>query len=617
MMMTACARVNDADVSQIEKFRFADEEERQAFGPAQHIRAVHPSNKQGTGLRRGHVVFARSVRGCNDRHWEQWSVDIDHASEAARKLIEGGKHQTADDLYFSMQCFFRGDGDRTANNLARIGCAYVDIDYETRAKWKGQEPRVVAQAVLDRLNERKIALPSFIIHSGKGLHCVWSHELLPRAAVKRWDLVQDHLVEALKEFGADRKARDVSRVLRLAGSWNVNASRGDPTRGIVRLLWIQGAVSARPDRYTFDMVADSVLPHTRAEIVSLRAERAKLRGTGKCKIRKGQKLATRRNAGSYAETVLEDLHRLRVHRYRNGRLPPGSRDAWLFIASMALAWITPADALESVIVQLAGDVVGWKAREARSSMGAIIRRARDAAAGKKIEFRGKECDPRYLMGVATMCEWLEVSADEMRKAGLRLLLDPEARRDRNVAACRERRQKEGAVSHDDRLAQRREIGQRAMWLHIKDGWTYAEIASEFGISRATVGKAIADARNAEEFTRKCPVKPDPQPVKNRQIRAVQISVASAPRQRDDRCYGSRSALSGKDDSVNRSMPGRGGATASAAIETITPSTLIDRSVPQGSSKAPSPFIRPAFLADRRAISTISPVTSERKKRKRA
>ncbi|ABE61040.1 hypothetical protein Nham_0139 [Nitrobacter hamburgensis X14] len=502
MVAPALACVNDKPAkTSLPRFRFVDNTERRAFGPAEHIRAVHPPNAQGTRLRRGFVVWGQKGRWTDEkgreRAWKTWSDPVGGNAEcAAEKFIENGKHRTADDLYFSMQAFKRPNC-RKIWNLAAIGCAYVDIDYK-ETRWKGRDPRAVLTAVLFALDDARMPPPCFVMDSGSGLHLVWPHNLVTPKALPRWNLMQDRIVETLKLFGADPAAKDAARVLRLSGSWNPNATRKDPARGLVHLIWIQGDELAKPYRYDFDELADEILPMTRAEIVSLRAERAKRRAESKPKSRKGRKPAARRDSASYAEAVLEDLHRLRQHRYRStsGRLPAGQRDNWLFCAAMALSWITPAPALQRQIEAIAEQVSSWRGREARSRMGSIIKRAQDAAAGKTIEFDGKEVDPRYRMKAETIIKWLAIEEAEMRAAGLRVLLSPDVRRERKTLDARDRRKTNGATSHDDKRTTRIELGKRATWMHVRSGLTYAEIAAELGVSKATIGKAIDEAHHA-------------------------------------------------------------------------------------------------------------------------
>lgn len=462
------------------QFRFADKEESASFGPFEHLCAIHPSNGRRGGHRKGQVVFGQRVYD-GEKHWQQWAVDISEAPHIAKEIIE---RQETSDFYVSMQSFF---GRRRLENLASIGCAFSDIDYRTKSRWAKMDPQTVLSVILDALDENKIPPPSYAMDSGRGLYLVWLHELLPPAALKRWDLVQSRINETLQPFGADKMAKDASRVLRVAGSIN---SRAEWERRQVQLFWIQGNF-ADPYRYIFDDLADEILPYTREQVASLSAERVKRKAS-----QKGQSVKPRSqtDSASYGETVLEDLERLRMHRYSSGLLPAGERDAWLFCAVMALAWTCHPQALESEAVRIASNVSGWSRSEAKSQMGSILRRARDAAAGKKIMFNGKEIDPRYRMKATTVIEWLTITSDEQVNAGLRILLNADVRRERKARLERERRQRNGATSHSVAAAERLRIGQIALYRMVKEGFTRNEMALELGVSTGQLSKALREAR---------------------------------------------------------------------------------------------------------------------------
>ncbi len=89
MVMVAALRVNDSDIfsdnkqsasSSLARFRFVDSAESKAFGPIEHVRAIHPKNGRGSGLRNGYAVFAQQ-KLVNGKHWQQWSIDIDEAPQ--------------------------------------------------------------------------------------------------------------------------------------------------------------------------------------------------------------------------------------------------------------------------------------------------------------------------------------------------------------------------------------------------------------------------------------------------------------------------------------------------------------------------------------------------------
>lgn len=256
------------------------------------------------------------------------------------------------------------------------------------------------------------------------------------------------------------------------------------------MLWIQGGFCL-PYRFNFDDFANEVLPLSRAEVVSIRAARAKRKAADKADRPSSSKV---RDWASYGEAVFEDLERLRLHRHKDGIIPPGERDAWLFCASMALAWSCHAQALEAEIVQIASKATGWPPHDARRQMGAVIRRAHDAAAGNRIRYGGRDLDPRYKMKAATIVRWLGIKPEEQRAAGLRLLLDDAARRERKARLERERRQRRGANSHENLRAARLQIGHAALYRMAKEGLSRDELAAELGVSTGYLSKAIREAR---------------------------------------------------------------------------------------------------------------------------
>ena len=80
--------------------------------------------------------------------------------------------------------------------------------------------------------------------------------LSPWAALPRWNAVQRELVSRLVDFGADPKARDASRVLRLVSTCNTN--QPDPELRKVRVLWVEEA-DGEPLLHDFERLAEAVL----------------------------------------------------------------------------------------------------------------------------------------------------------------------------------------------------------------------------------------------------------------------------------------------------------------------------------------------------------------------
>jgi hypothetical protein len=454
------------------------------FGVREHIQNLHPSNSNPDGRRRGVVTFAQHVPNA-DKSWREWTVPTGtDAIQHAEELIRRGD---ATDLYLSQATFGRW---RSIADLTAIGANFVDLDYHKQERWCRYSPRDVATAVVGMLDEETIPLPSCILSTGRGLCCLWFTELLPIGALSRWNAVQRHLADVLKPFGADMRALDAARVFRVVGSIN---SRAERDRRHVEIVWHQGLWDA-PNRYEFGSLADEVLPFTRAELISLRAERATRKAKGlDGNIRPVQKLTE----ASYYSMAFQDLQSLRKHREPgSGALSPGHRDVWIFLAAVALSWIAAPEAMESEIRILAAQAAGWTGRETDSRMGAVFKRAKLSAQGKLLKFDGRDVNPRYRMRASTVVEWLGIEPSEMRNAGLRVLVDSDRRRELNTERSAKSRRNAGAKARDEQQRARLQLGQKALNMSSVDGLSVRTISAQLGVSVGQVVKAMKEARDA-------------------------------------------------------------------------------------------------------------------------
>jgi hypothetical protein len=452
-----------------------------AFDAFTHVQTLHPRNgRLDGGRRRGTVSFGQRIAEPGERHWREWSVDVSEAPFVARDLIRQGG---AIDLYFSQNTFL---GWRKLAQLSTLGALYQDLDYQKRATHAGKNPHIVAEGALAALGDNGIPSPSFIMRTGRGLCLVWLHDLVPRRALPRWQAVQKRLADVLTPFGSDKAALDAARVFRVAGSLN---SRADPLDAEVQPIWCNGS-AGEPFRHVFSDLADEVLPHTRAELASLSAERAKRKAGGRDTGRPAQTLTV----ATWAETMLSDLQRLRAHRYPEGAIRPGERDRWLFCAATAMAWLCPHQVLERELSALAHEAAGWQGKETRSRMSSALARARMAAAGQRLEWDGREVDPRYRMQASTVIEWLEIEPGEMREAGLRMLVDSDRAREIATERQRDSRHRKGAQDRTTVQSARLELGRKARFLQASEGLTVRELADKLGVSAFQVSKAIAEAK---------------------------------------------------------------------------------------------------------------------------
>lgn len=136
------------------------------------------------------------------------------------KLIEQ-QYFGVDDCYCSLNSFFsprRKDNSksgRKVDNVKHLNALYVDIDCYN----KEYTPDQVLMQLQDDYFGHSIPQPTFAIHSGRGLYLIWRIDE-DRNALPRWKAVQRYLFNVLQPFGADEKALDAARVLRVPTTRN-------------------------------------------------------------------------------------------------------------------------------------------------------------------------------------------------------------------------------------------------------------------------------------------------------------------------------------------------------------------------------------------------------------
>lgn len=131
-------------------------------------------------------------------------------------LIQG-QFTGKNDIYISMNTFFKNE--RNADYLKRLNTLYVDIDcYKL-----GLKKTDVLAELRDSYFDSVIPTPTFVIDSGRGLYLIWKLRNEDRNALPRWTKVQNFLINALKELGADPACRDSARILRIPFSRNTKS----------------------------------------------------------------------------------------------------------------------------------------------------------------------------------------------------------------------------------------------------------------------------------------------------------------------------------------------------------------------------------------------------------
>lgn len=389
--------------------------------PDQHGELLHPRTS------RGKATIAR-----RDERWTQRIIGLEELPWALRQLAG------LQDVYLTPNRFA---GPRSIARLVELAGLWVDLDAYKLPTWSTAEPWVVRDAALRLLQEAGIPPPCLSVSTGRGVCLYWFHSPAPRGALPRWQACQRRLVEVLRSVGADPLATDAARVLRPVGTLNGRNQQR-----------VEALSSASPS-WDFDALADAVLPRTRheehehqAQLRSLALERARRRADGT-----RPRPVQARGFVSWAETLLTDLQRLREYRWF-GELPPGQRDAWLFLAATNMAWLAPPRVLIREVYELGRQAASWSEAETRARCSSVFHRAARAAAGHVVEYEGLAYDPRYRWKAETVIRWLGVSADEMRQANLRGAITADVDRERERTRWHERRAAAGKAARAEYLA---------------------------------------------------------------------------------------------------------------------------------------------------------------------
>ena len=434
--------------------------------PAEHVSVLHGRATAG------HVSIATLDPG-----WSERAIPVEDLPKYLESLPLGVN------TYLS-QARFRGW--RRTQLLSSLNALWVDLDYyKAGHRWSDAQALC---ALLRACEEGEPALPapSYVIASGRGLAAVWLVEVLPRQALPRWQALELALFDRLDGLGVDRSARDVTRVLRLAGTMHTKAAR------LVRCLYPDVGT---PKRYRFDELCQALLPYSRPEVSRSKREHKGRQPARRVRTRPSAARLVRL-AGAEAKLWadrLADLDRLLELRWF-GELPPGHRDFWMLVSACALSWMIPSSAVRREIRMLGIRAIGgdWGQREVDARMGTVLRRAEAAGRGEVIVWKGIEVDPRYRYRTATIIDLLDIALDEQRE--MRTLIGPHERARRYQEHQADRNALGGRARGVQRREATRERDARIIELQVA-GWSNRAIARELGIYENSVRHVLKRVRN--------------------------------------------------------------------------------------------------------------------------
>lgn len=394
---------------------------------------------------------------------------------------------TSRDSWMSQAEFFKPN--RRVVNLWRLGLLFVDLDTYNVSGLASQSVDDLVRALLFYCDELNIPAPSIVVFSGRGLQAKWLLDTpLPRAALPRWNACQRVLVDRLQHLGADSKAKDASRVLRLVQT--TNSKNGE----ICRIVHVTEK-DDQPIQYHFDYLCEVLLPFTREQIAQMRITRAEEKAVRQASYeeRKLQVVEGTKRAGlkgfsgrQLAWHRLEDLRRLAG--LRDG-YKVGERMHHLFwqLNFLLLSGATNQNQMWHEAAAIARGIdPHWGYRT--DELSTLYQKAKEYEAGQRVEFNGKKYPPLYTPRNSTLINQFEITDDEQRE--LRTIISTDIAKERHAERDTVRRRKAGAIERAEYLNKAMTRKEQAQKLREK-GLTLRAIAHEMGVSLRTVSNYMA------------------------------------------------------------------------------------------------------------------------------
>lgn len=390
------------------------------------------------------------------------------------------------DTYLSQASFLRNN--RRAVSIHSLPMMFADLDPPKGRTISADEWR---HKVLLFCDDERLPAPSLIVYSGRGVHLKWLLSgAVPRAALPRWNLLQNLLGERFAPLGADPMARDASRVLRLEHT--VNTKTGERCE----VIWTTDGGDGHPVRYAFDTLFDEVAPLARGDLEALTKERhqqAKEREDKHTRwnerpaleLLKGGRYGLKRiNYQELAWHRMEDLITLAMMRTKlNGGLK-GERMAFLFwsLNFMGLSnAVSPSSLWQEAQALAATLAPGWSYE--RGELSTLYRKLCGYVKGETVEFNGRRYPGLYTPRNATLIEFFRITPEEQRQ--LKTIISKEEVRRRDAERKRTQRREAGAVERSayEATAQHRRDVARALRA---EGLKQREIAERLNVSESAV-----------------------------------------------------------------------------------------------------------------------------------
>lgn len=270
----------------------------------------------------------------------------------------------------------------------------------------------------------------------------------------------------------------------------VNSKSGE----ICRVVHVENGPDGQPVRYSFEYLAEMLLPVARWTIEQQRQERAERR---QLKLLSGAKTDNLRgfSGRQLAWHRLEDLRKLATLR---GGVSEGERMQHLFwrLNFLLLSGATHSSQMYYEAKALAGELAPtWAYRD--KELMTLYSKAKAYEKGEKISFAGREFAPLYTPKNDTLINLFQITDDEQRE--LKTIISKGMAAERHKDREADRRRAAGAVDRETYLEAAKTKQAQAQELR-ELGMTQKQIAEKMGVGLRSVKRYLAEGAKSVRIT---------------------------------------------------------------------------------------------------------------------
>lgn len=147
-----------------------------------------------------------------------WQQDM-YKTETMSQRITG---YSPYNLYLSVNTYYIPI--RKNSTVRHLNAFYVDIDTYNA----GVSHSDVLDAIDFLSKTERLPVPTFVVDSGRGMYLIYKIHDVPGGSLparRMYQHIQSYIVDSYNDMGADYKAKDIARVLRLPGSINTKSNK--------------------------------------------------------------------------------------------------------------------------------------------------------------------------------------------------------------------------------------------------------------------------------------------------------------------------------------------------------------------------------------------------------